>query len=190
MRGYVDGMALTKRSTGGERPAAVRWWYAAALLLAALTAGLELAHVLGWAHLAEIYALLPNSLSVGHGTIGLVTCVGAIVATAALVWLVRRNRRLAAPTATAFALQVIALTSLLALIVPVDVRLRALPPGTAPPDLAVLRDRWEYTHGAGFVLFAVAFALLLVALMRAVDPGLGAAGHRAERHRGNSDPLS
>jgi hypothetical protein len=101
--------------------------------------------------------------------VGLVTYVGAIVATAILAWLVRRVPRLVTTTASALALQVVAIAGLLTLIVPVNARLRALAPGAMSPDFALLRDQWEYTHAAGFVLFAAAFALLLAALFRSVD---------------------
>jgi hypothetical protein len=171
--GYADPMQTTSRSTLATRTAAVRCWHVAALMLVALTMGLEFAHALELVpkrtYPTELYIHLQNTLYVGFGTVGLLTYVGAIGATAALVWLVRRRRHLVTLTVSALVLQVIALAGLLTLIVPVNARLRALAPGELPPDFTVLRDQWEYTHAAGFVLFTVAFVLLLTALLRDVD---------------------
>lgn len=89
----------------------------------------------------------------------------SIAAAATLTWLVRRGRRtVVALTATATALQLIAQVTWLSLILPVNVRLRALPPGEVPADLAALRAQWEYTHALGFVLFTAAFLALVSAL--------------------------
>jgi hypothetical protein len=163
-----------------------RRWHATAMMLVALTMGLGFAHALELLpkryYSPELYVQLQNTLYVGFGTVGLLTYVGAIAATAILAWRVRREPRLVTPTASALGLQVVAIAGLLTLIVPVNARLRALPPGAVPPDFAVLRDQREYTHAAGFVLFAAAFVLLLAALFRDVDQ------RAANAHVGRTGP--
>ncbi|HVE96126.1 MAG TPA: hypothetical protein VNA67_03985 [Pseudonocardiaceae bacterium] len=75
----------------------IRVLRAVALLLAALTMGLLLAHVLElgpkFSYPPELYIQLNNSLYVWYGPpLGALLYLGAIVAAAVLTWLVRRRR--------------------------------------------------------------------------------------------------
>lgn len=144
------------------------------LLLVALTMGLEFAHLLEWQPKAEypgaLYVRLQKSLYVWFGTVGAALYVVAILATMALA-VVRRGDRPPLVPLAALA-EVIALVTFLAVIYPVNQRFPVHSAGTVPPDWMALRDRWELTHAGGFVLFAVAFVLLLVARPGAGDPSV------------------
>jgi hypothetical protein len=63
------------------------------------------------------------------------------------------------------AIEVAALVVFLAVVLPVNSRFPVHGPGAVPAGWRALRDRWEAGHAAGFVLFAVAFMLLLVLAM-------------------------
>lgn len=134
----------------------------AAVVLTALTMGLEFAHVLEWpvkqGYSGELWVRLQESLYSWFGTVGAVLYVLAVVA--GVVLAVRLKRR---AIWWAAGLQVAALASFLAVIYPVN---RRLPLGsgdrvTVPPDWTSLRVRWELGHTIGFVLFLAAFVLLL-----------------------------
>lgn len=47
----------------------------------------------------------------------------------------------------------VGLASFLAIVYPVNLRLPVHSTGAVPADLAGLRDRWEWGHAAGLVLF-------------------------------------
>lgn len=145
----------------------------AALLLTASTLGLEFAHVLEWPQKQQysgpLYVRLQESLYVWFGTVGGIVYVLAIVATVALAVLLRRAAGHRWWIGIAAALQVVGLASFLIVIVPVNSRLPANGPGTAPADWTALRARWELGHTIGFVLFAASFVLLLLSLVRRAD---------------------
>ncbi|MGA9310213.1 MAG: hypothetical protein WBV74_07560 [Pseudonocardiaceae bacterium] len=137
-----------------------------ALLLVALTMGLEFAHTLELGpklnYPPELYLRLNTSLYAWFGPpLGAAINTGAIVATGALVWLMRRQRPALLFIGTAFVLQVAQLANYFARVEPVNVRFRALPLGQVPSDFSALRAQWEYGHAVGFALFTVAFLLLI-----------------------------
>lgn len=147
-----------------------QWWPLPTLLLVALTMGIEFGHVLELGpklrYPPELYLRLNTSLYAWFGPpVGAVIYFGSILATGVLTWLSRRRGAALALTATAFGLQVVAFTTFLTLIEPVNVRFRALAPGEVPADFATLRNQWELTHALGFVLFTAAFVLLLVSIL-------------------------
>jgi hypothetical protein len=140
------------------------------LLLVALTMGQLYAHVLELGpkiqYPPQLYLRLNTSLYAWFGPpLGAAINTGAIVATAALAWLVRRHRRLRLLTGIAALLQVAQLVIYFARVEPVNVRFRALPLGQIPSDFTALRAQWEYGHALGFVLFATAFLLLVISLV-------------------------
>jgi hypothetical protein len=140
------------------------------VLLVALTMGLEFAHVLElgprFGYPPQLYVQLTNTLYFWFGTLGAAVYVGSVGAAAALTWLVRHcGRTVASLTGAAAVLQLAALVSWLALIAPVNARLRAVAPGEVPDGFVSLRAQWEYTHTLGFVLFTAAFLLLVVSLV-------------------------
>lgn len=142
----------------------------AAVLLTALTMGLEFAHVLEWPqkqhYSGPLYVRLQESLYVWFGNLGGVLYVLAVVATVVLAVLTRHDRGARGVLGVAAGLQVVGLASFLTVVYPVNLRLPVAGSGSVPPDWAGLRDRWEWGHTVGFVLFTASFVLLLVFLVR------------------------
>jgi hypothetical protein len=140
----------------------------AAVLLTALTMGLEFAHVLEWPqkqhYAGPLYVRLQESLYLWFGNLGGVLYVLAVIATVVLAVLVRRDAGRRAVLGTAAGLQVIGLVTFLTIIQPVNQRLPVNSAGVVPVDWTSLRDRWELGHAIGFVLFAASFVLLLTVL--------------------------
>ncbi|MGH4006450.1 MAG: hypothetical protein ACRDSO_20375, partial [Pseudonocardiaceae bacterium] len=113
---------------------------------------------------------LNNSLYAWYGPpFGALLYTGSIVAAGVLTWLVRRRRAVLAWTGTAAILQAAALVTYFAVVEPVNQRFRPLPPGTVPEDFAALRAQWEFGHATEFLLFLVAFVLLVVSVLRETD---------------------
>jgi hypothetical protein len=141
-----------------------------AVLLTALTMGLEFAHVLEWPqkqhYPGALYVYLQESLYVWFGNLGGVVYVLAVVTTVTLALLVRRERGRRWQVGTAAALLVIALASFLAVVYPVNLRLPVGSAGTVPADWTALRDRWELGHAIGFGLFTTSFVLLVLTAVR------------------------
>ncbi|MBB5156499.1 DUF1772 domain-containing protein [Saccharopolyspora phatthalungensis] len=141
----------------------------AALLLTALTMGLEFAHVLEWPQKQQypgpLYVQLQESLYVWFGNLGGVLYVLAVVVTVVLAVLTRRW-----PIAVAAGAQVIALASFLTIVYPVNLRLPVGSGGSVPSDWMALRDRWELGHAVGFALFTISFVLLVITLQRREAP--------------------
>jgi hypothetical protein len=139
------------------------------VLLVALTMGLLFAHVLElgpkMGYPPQLYLRLNNSLYAWFGPpLGAAIQTGALVATGALTWLVRRQLPAVLLTGGGCVLQVAALANYFARVEPVYVRFRALSPGQVPSDFMALRAQWEYGHALDFGLFAAAFVLLVSAL--------------------------
>ncbi|MGH3630237.1 MAG: hypothetical protein ACRDRL_22695 [Sciscionella sp.] len=145
------------------RPRLASTLQCAALLLSALTMGLEFAHVLEWpakaSYPAALYVRLQESLYVLFGNLGGPLYVAAILTTVVLAVLLRRDPRRRAPVIAAAVLEVLALGCFFALTYPVNLRLPVHGGGAVPPDLAGLRTRWELGHTLGFVLFTSTFLL-------------------------------
>lgn len=164
-----------------------------ALLLVALTMGLEFAHTLELGpklnYPPELYLRLNTTLYVWFGPpLGAAINTGAIVVTGALVWLMRRQRPPLLLTSTAFALQVAQLANYFARVEPVNGRFRALAPRQVPGDFAALRAQWEYGHALGFVLFAVAFVLLVISLLGICPNSSWAVASLTSQGRGGHRP--
>ncbi|MDQ2792189.1 MAG: hypothetical protein M3Y73_21735 [Actinomycetota bacterium] len=141
------------------------------LLLVTLTMGQLYAHVLELGpkmhYPPELYLRLNTSLYAWYGPpLGAAINTGAVIATGALAWMVHRQRSALLLTGTAFALQVAELADYFARVEPVNARFRALSPGQVPSDFIALRAQWEYGHALGFALYAVAFLLLVLSLVR------------------------
>lgn len=145
----------------------------AAVLLTALTMGLEFAHVLEWPqkqhYSGSLYVRLQESLYIWFGNLGGLLYVSAVAVTVVLAVLVRRQSGRRGVIGTAAALQVVGLITFLTVVYPVNLRLPVNSVGTVPSDWTGLRDRWELGHTVGFVLFAASFVLLLVPLVRQSD---------------------
>lgn len=149
----------------------------AALLLTALTMGLEFAHVLEWPqkqhYSGALYVRLQESLYIWFGNLGGIVYVLAVIATVVLAVLMRRDTARRWWIGGAAVLQVIGLVTFLTVIYPVNLRLPVNSAGVVPGDWATLRDRWELGHTIGFVLFAVSFVLMLVPVLRHIGIATG-----------------
>lgn len=140
------------------------------LLLVALYMGQLYAHVLEIGpklkYPPELYLRLNTSLYAWYGPpLGAVISTGALVATGALTWLMRRQNFARWLTGSAFALQLAAMVNYFTRVEPVNVRFRALAPGQVPSDFLALRAQWDYGHALGFALLVAVFLLLVIALM-------------------------
>lgn len=147
----------------------------AAMLLTALTMGLEFAHVLEWpekqGYPGALYVRLQESLYVWFGNLGGVLYVMAVVATVVLAVLAWRDTGQRWWMTVAAGLQVIGLVTFLTIIYPVNLRLPVYSAGTVPGDWTALRDRWELGHTVGFMLFTASFVLMLIAVLRRTAVG-------------------
>lgn len=159
----------SRRSTRG-RSALCRGGYAMTLLLTAWTMGLGLSHLLEWAPKAgysgALYTRLQESLYRWFGDVGGVIYVLAVAATVASAVLLRRDGVVRRLVTAAAALEVVAMIVFFTVIYPVNFRFPVDGSGAVPPDWMALRDRWELGHAIGFVLFTIAFLLLLRAAWR------------------------
>lgn len=144
-------------------------WFTA-LLLAALTMGLEFAHVLEWPQKAAfpgpLYTRLQETLYLWFGNIGAPLYLLTIALTVTLTILLRATPCQRVPVRIAAVLETIALISFFAVIYPVNLQFPVSGEGGVPADWEALRVRWETGHAIGFVLFGAAFVLLLVPLIR------------------------
>ncbi len=143
--------------------------YFIALLLTALTMGLEFSHVLEWPakqrYSGHLYVYLQESLYAWFGTVGGATYLLAIAASVILLVLLRKEGSVRWLVGAAAALEILALISFFSLIYPVNLKL-PLHQGTVPPNWTSLRFRWELGHTVGFVLFVAAFILQLLSVLR------------------------
>jgi hypothetical protein len=142
----------------------------AALLLSALTMGLEFAHVLEWVPKATypgpLYTRLQESLYNWYGNIGGVIYVLAVICTVLLAVLTWRDHASRGLAMAAAAIEVAALIVFVTVVLPVNSHFPVHGSGAVPAGWAGLRDRWEAGHATGFFLFALAFILLVMAAIR------------------------
>jgi hypothetical protein len=97
---------------------------------------------------------------VWFGNLGGIVYLLAVATTIALAVLARREpfRR---HLLLAAAAEVIALITFFAIVRPVNGRFPVGPDTVVPAGWTALRDRWEVGHMIGFVLFLIAFLLLI-----------------------------
>jgi hypothetical protein len=143
----------------------VKTWRWLTIMLAALSMGTTLAHLLempakigldGPTWLMLLQTLYPPMF----GTLGAAFEVGALVAAAVLVFLLRDRRW----TALGAVCLLAAHGAFWIWVAPVNATLAPLTPDTLPPEWAALRNQWEYTHavrallqlaGLGFLVYSV-----------------------------------
>src|SRR5579875_627791 len=158
-----------------------------ALLLTALTMGLEFAHVLEWGPKASfpgpLYVRLQESLYNWYGDIGSVIYVLAVVATVALAVLARRDRASCGLLVPAAVAEMAALIVFLTVVLPVNSRFPVHGSGAVPAGWQTLRDHWETGHAIGFALFTAAFILLAMTALRPANSvdGRGRAPYSTRR---------
>jgi hypothetical protein len=142
------------------------------LLLGALGLALGTAHVLElppkMAYDAQLYAAVTSTLYRLFGSVGALFQIGAVLAAATLVWLVRRRGSFRLVLAGCLAL-VLSLLLWGALVAPVNatwLRTMESAPASVPAVYAQLRGRWEYGHVAAFAAWLVGYCLLVLGSLR------------------------
>jgi hypothetical protein len=150
----------------------LRTWRFITIIFVALSMGMAFSHALElpakMQYDATLYVKLQNTLYAAFGppNIGPYIEVGAIVAAIVLLFLVRKHR-------PAFPLTLIATVCLLLafpitfflFIEPVNVVFRNATPASVPVDWMRLREQWEYSHAARFVLQLMALSALLLSVL-------------------------
>jgi hypothetical protein len=165
-------MIATARSPVTEHRRDTATWFAAALVLAALSMTAEAAHVLELPQKlrydAALYTAVNSTLYRYFAIIGGSVQVAAIVAAAVLA--VRaRGGRAARPAAAAAVLLALALVVWAAIVEPVNrnaARVARERPAELPSMWMARRIRWESGHAIGFVLQLAGYAALVTAALR------------------------
>ena len=139
----------------------------AALMLAALTLGMGLCHLMqlparmAWDQYLWVGSTVQGGLYSLFGSIGAVTDVAAVIALALLAYLVREHGcpgfRLVLSAALLFAL---ALVVWWVLVYPVNVELATWVNGPVPSDWTNYRARWEWAHAIISLIEFAGFAAL------------------------------
>jgi hypothetical protein len=148
----------------------------AALMLAALTLGMGLCHVLqlparmGWDQYLWVGSTVQGGLYSLFGSVGAVIDVATVIALGLLTYLVREHRRPGVmPALSAALLFAIGLLLWWVLVYPVNVELAKWVNGLVPSDWTTYRSRWEWGH-AVISLFELAGFVALIALVLADTP--------------------
>jgi hypothetical protein len=119
-----------------------------------------------WRLPAETWLAVQQNLYLGHAVAGALGYLGGGLACAWLALGLRGDRGAwAAAALVGLALAVWALV-----VAPVNGWIAAATPATLPPDWPTWRLRWEAGHAAGFLLVALAMALLLRPVLSAARP--------------------
>jgi hypothetical protein len=147
-------------------------WRFIALVLTALLMGMTFCHVLELPakmnYPASLYVTLQNTLYVAFGSpnVGAIVNMGAIVATAVLSFLVRKRHPAFQWTLAATICLLLAFPTIFFLFTePANIVFRNSTPQSVPADWMRMRDRWEYSHAASFVLHLLAFGALLLSVL-------------------------
>ncbi|MBS1797438.1 MAG: DUF1772 domain-containing protein [Acidobacteria bacterium] len=150
----------------------VKFWRFLALMLTAFSLSLSMAHLLEfprrmlferelWVRVTVIegvYALF--------GSVGAVFEVGAIAATFAVAYLVRRRRAAFYWTLGAGLVLLIALVSWIVFVNPANAELARWLTGPVPADWTKTRDRWEYAHVVNALIKIAGAAALVISVVR------------------------
>jgi hypothetical protein len=144
--------------------------WAAALILAAATMGMTLAHVLelppSMSYGPRLWTRLNHTFFQYFASIGgpceVVTVIILIVLAAAA----RRERSIRWPAVTAAACFAAALIIWLAVVQPANAQVASWTTHSIPSDWKTWRDQWEYGHAARFVLMLAGYIALVVAVLR------------------------
>jgi hypothetical protein len=139
-----------------------------AIVFAALVLGLAFCHVLempGKMALGGAEYMMVQRIYLTFGPVASVLEPGAIVASAALAFLVHRRRAPFAFTLAGAVLLAVALAVWFAVVNPVNLEWAALPPGTLGAGFEAQRARWEYGHAAHAALLFAGFVALVASVL-------------------------
>jgi hypothetical protein len=143
-----------------------------AILLAALTLGMGLCHLLqlparmGWDQYLWVGSTVQGGLYSLFGSASAVIDILTVVALALLTYLVREHRRPGVRLAlTAALLFAIGLLLWWVLVYPVNVELAKWVNGPVPSDWTVYRSRWEWGHATISLFELGGFAALIASVL-------------------------
>jgi hypothetical protein len=148
----------------------LRSWRLAAILIASLSMGTTLAHLLempaklhygGALWLTLLQTLYPPAF----GTIGAFFEAAAIGMAGALAISVRRRTRAFVWTVAGASCLLAAHAAFWIWVAPVNRALLPLTPETLPPDWTELRDQWEYAHAARALLQITGLGALVLSVL-------------------------
>lgn len=141
------------------------------LVLAALLMGTTFCHVLEWPakmqYPASLYLTLHRTLYVAFGPPGpgAFIEIGAILAAAVLVFLVRRRRPAFWLTLVGAVCLAAGLGVYFAFIESANVAMRSMVIDAPPADWTRWREQWEYGHAAHFAFHLVGFSALALSVI-------------------------
>lgn len=143
-----------------------RTWRFIALILAALTMGMHLAHALELPPKLQwepgLYLAVQTSLYGLFGTLGPILEIGALISVAILAFLVR-HRRPAFPYTLVSAIMIVFALILWAVVV-MSANLQISQwqaPSAIPADWTRWRDQWQFGQATIFVLHLIGFSALV-----------------------------
>jgi hypothetical protein len=143
-------------------------WSFVTLVLVALNMGSAFAHVLELPAKRRLNGpsyLLAQGIYRGFGVIGAILEPGSVLAAAVMTALNRERRSSFVLGLAGIASLALALAAWLALVSPMNDRMAWWTRETIPDDWPQVRDQWEYTHAARFILQCLGFSALLLSVM-------------------------
>lgn len=161
------------------------WWCVITIVVMALSLGPSFAHLLEapprltvWSPELWREATVFNAQFMWFAIMGGPLDVGAILAGAILVYLLRRERtpfRLAVAATVLFA---VSLAVWLSVVAPVNAELATWKPGPVPENFEALRNRWETGH---IVMTGIKLCGLVAAICVGLSAGRASVARRRER---------
>ncbi|HEU4427224.1 MAG TPA: DUF1772 domain-containing protein [Myxococcota bacterium] len=163
----------------------LKTWRLATILLAALSLGAALGHLLELpaklGYEGPLWLTISQTLYRAFGTVGASFEVGAVLASALLVMLVRGRGHAFVWTLSGALCIAAAHAIYWVVLAPINATVAALTPETLPPDWTALRLRWELAHAARAGLQIAGLAALVSSLLVEIPSGA-----RDPRRRGAS----
>lgn len=153
----------------------IKTWRFITLLLTALLMGMTFCHVLEMPakmqYQASFYLTIHRSLYAAFGppNVGVFIELGAILAAAVLVFLVRKERPAFRLTLFGTIALVVGLAIYFAFIEPANIAMRGMMIDMPPDDFFSWRNQWEYGHAAHFVTHLLGFSALLLSVLPATS---------------------
>ena len=142
------------------------------LMLAALTLGMGLAHLMqlparmSWDQYLWVGSTVQGGLNSLFGSVGAVIDILTVITLVLLTYLVREHRRPGVRLAlTAALLFAIGLLLWWVLVYPVNVELAKWVNGPVPSDWTVYRSRWEWGHATISLFELLGFAALIASVL-------------------------
>jgi hypothetical protein len=143
-----------------------------ALMLAALTLGLSVAHLMqlparmGWDQYLWVGSTVQGGLNAAFGTAGAILSVATVIALAPVAYFVREHNRPGFRLVLAAAILFgVAFVLLWVVIYPVNVELAKWVDGPVPADWTSYRARWEWGYAAISLIKVAGFGALAASVL-------------------------